>query len=71
LRYDKCLIIHGDCNGIDYELRLYTTSRKVTGSDIDEIIEFLSIYLILPGRIMALGLTHPVTEMSTANITRG
>jgi hypothetical protein len=27
-----------------------------------------SIYLILPRRIMALGLTQPLTEMSTRNI---
>jgi len=33
-------------------------------------LEFF-IDMILPGRIMALGLTQPVTEMSTRNISLG
>jgi hypothetical protein len=39
LRYDKCLIILGDCV-MELELRLYTTNRKVAGSDLDEVIAF-------------------------------
>jgi hypothetical protein len=29
-------------------LRAYTTNRKVAGSLSDEVIEFLSVYLIFP-----------------------
>jgi hypothetical protein len=46
-------------------LRRYTTIRKVAGSNPDEV-EFFN----LPNpssRIMALGSTQPLTEMSTRN----
>jgi hypothetical protein len=36
--HDKVLVGH------------YATSRKVTGSRLDEVIEFLTIYLILRAR---------------------
>jgi hypothetical protein len=39
----------------------------VAGSIADEVTYF-SIDLILPSRIMALGSTQPLTEMSTRNL---
>jgi hypothetical protein len=45
----------------------YVTSLKVTGSRSDEIIQFPSVYLILPAALLALGLTQPLAEMSTKN----
>jgi hypothetical protein len=45
-------------------LRRYATSRKVEGSGHNDVIEFLK----LPdpsSRIMALGITQPLTQMST------
>jgi hypothetical protein len=48
-------------------LRHYATSRKVAGSIPDEV--FLLFSLLNPfSRIMALGWTQPLTEMSTRNI---
>jgi hypothetical protein len=50
-------------------LRHYATSRKVTGSNPDEV-DFLN----LPNpsnRTMALGSTQPLTEMSTMNLPGG
>jgi hypothetical protein len=47
-------------------LRHYATSRKVAGSNHDEVIVFFN----LPNpssRTMALGLTQSLTEMSTRN----
>jgi hypothetical protein len=51
-------------------LRHYATSRKVEVSIHDEVIAFLN----LPNpssRTMALGLTQPLTEMSTKNLPEG
>jgi hypothetical protein len=42
-------------------LRHYTTSRKVAGSEPDEINYFFSIYLILPASL-GLGFSEPLTE---------
>jgi hypothetical protein len=45
----------------------YATSRKVAGSNLDEIIGFFN----LPNpssRTMALGSTQPLTEMSTTDL---
>jgi hypothetical protein len=44
-------------------LRHYATSRKVAGSVPDEVIGFSNLRNP-PSRTMALGSTHPVTEMS-------
>jgi hypothetical protein len=42
---------------------------KVTDSIPHEIIDFLSIYLILPSALWtARGLTQPLTEMRTRNL---
>jgi hypothetical protein len=60
-----CLAIEGTCSW----LRHYATSRKVTGSNPDGV-DFFN----LPNpssRTMALGLTQPLTEMSTRNIPGG
>jgi hypothetical protein len=51
-------------------LRHYATSRKVVGSIVDEGIGFFN----LPNsssRTMALGLTQPLTEISTRNLPVG
>ena len=49
-------------------VRHYATSRKVTGSTPDGVIGIF--YLYNPsGRTIALGLTQPLTEMSTRNIS--
>jgi hypothetical protein len=48
-------------------LRLYATSRKVVGSIPDEVIGFF-LWPNLSSRTMALGLTQPLTEMSTRNL---
>jgi len=47
-----------------------TTSRKVAGSIRDGFIEIFHLHN-LSGRNMALGLTQPLTEMSTRNIYLG
>jgi len=51
-------------------LRHYATSRKVAGSIPDGVTGIFHWHNP-PGRTMALGLTQPVTEMSTRNISRG
>jgi hypothetical protein len=48
-------------------LRHYATSRKVAGSISDEVIAFFN-WLYPCSRIMALGSTQPLTEMSTRNV---
>jgi hypothetical protein len=45
----------------------YATSRKVVGSIPDEVIGFLSVYLIL----LALRSTQNLPEMSTRNLPWG
>jgi hypothetical protein len=53
-------------------LRRYATSRKVKGSYPDAVIGFFFFNLPNPSsRTMALGLTQPLTEMSTRNIPGG
>jgi hypothetical protein len=51
-------------------LRHYATSQKVVGSIPDDITGFF-IWPIPSSRTMALGLTHPLTEMSTRNRPEG
>jgi hypothetical protein len=54
----------GACGSVVRWFSHYTTSRKVTGSIPDEFTGFFNS----PnpsGRIMALGLTQPLKEMST------
>jgi hypothetical protein len=48
-------------------LRHYATSRKVAGSNPDEVIVFFN-WPNPSSRTMALGSTHPLTEMSTRNL---
>jgi hypothetical protein len=48
----------------------YATSRKVAGSIPDEIIVFFN-WPNPSSRIMAVGSTPPVTEMSTRNLSGG
>jgi hypothetical protein len=50
--------------------RHYATSRKVAGSIPDEVIWFFN-WPNPSSRTMALGSTHPLTEMSTKNLTGG
>jgi len=50
-------------------LRHCATSRKVAGSIPDDGIGILHLHNP-SGRSMALGLTQPLTEMSTRNISR-
>ena len=50
-------------------LRHYATSRKVAGSIPDGAIGIFFIDIILPAATMAQGLTQPLTEMSTRNIS--
>jgi hypothetical protein len=50
-------------------LRHYATSRKVAGLSTDEV-DFFKL-LNPSSRIMALGSTQPVTEMSTRNLPGG
>jgi hypothetical protein len=45
----------------------YSTSRKVTGSNPNEIIVIFFNGPNSSSRTMALGLTQPLTEMSTRN----
>jgi hypothetical protein len=45
----------------------YATSRKVAGSISDEVIGFFN-WPTPSSRTMALGLTEPLTEMSTRNL---
>jgi hypothetical protein len=59
----------GACGSVVW-LRHYATSRKIAGSIPDEVIGFFN----LPNSsslIMVLGLTEPLTEMSTRNFPRG
>jgi hypothetical protein len=51
-------------------LKQYATCRKFAGSIPDEVIEFF-IWRIPSSRIMALGMTQPLTEMSTTNFLEG
>jgi hypothetical protein len=51
-------------------LRHYATSRKVASSIPDEVIRFFNL-LNPSSRIMALGSTQPLTEMSTRNLLGG
>jgi hypothetical protein len=51
-------------------LRHYDTSRKVAGSIPDEVIRFFN-WPNPSSRIMALGSTQPLTEMSTRNLRGG
>jgi len=51
-------------------LRHCATRRKVAGSIPDDVIGIFH-WPNPPGRTMALGLTHPLTEMSTRNISWG
>jgi hypothetical protein len=48
----------------------YATSRKVTGSIPDKVIEIFS-WPNPSSRTMALGSTQPLTEMSTRNLSAG
>jgi hypothetical protein len=48
----------------------YTTNRQVAGSIPDAVIGIFQWH-ILVGRIMALGSTQPLTEMSTRCISWG
>jgi hypothetical protein len=50
--------------------RHYATSRKVAGLFSDEVVEFFSAHNP-SSRIMALGSTQPLTEMSTRNLPEG
>jgi hypothetical protein len=48
----------------------YATSRKVAGSSPDEVTKFF--FMPNPSSlIMALGLTHPLTEVSIRNTAGG
>jgi hypothetical protein len=51
-------------------LRHYAKSRKVAGSSTDEIIAFFNV-LNPSSRILTLGLTQPLTEMSIRNLPGG
>jgi len=51
-------------------LRHCATSRKVTGLIPDGVVGFFHLHNP-SGRTMALGLTQPLTEMSTRNISGG
>ena len=51
-------------------LRCCATNRKVTGSIPDGVNEFF-IDINTSDRTMALGSTHPLTEMSTRSISWG
>jgi hypothetical protein len=51
-------------------LRNYATSRKVAGSIPDEVIGFFN-WRNPSSRIMDLGSTQPLTEISTRNIPGG
>ena len=84
--YNKCLLYTNMCTNkhckfiLNYSdmwgsrwrswLRHCGTSRKVAGSIPDGIIGILHWYNS-SGRTMALGLTQPVTDMSTRNISWG
>jgi hypothetical protein len=48
----------------------YPTNRKVAGSIPDGVIEIF-LYHNPSSRTMALGLTQPLTEMSTKNVSWG
>jgi hypothetical protein len=51
-------------------LRHYATSRKVAGSIPDEVIRFFN-WPNRSSRIMALGSTQPLREMTTRNFPGG
>jgi hypothetical protein len=48
----------------------YSTSRKVAGSIIDEVIGLLNSHNP-SSRTMALGSTQPLTDMSSWNVSEG
>jgi len=51
-----------------HELRHRATSRKVGGFRFPMVSEFF-IYIILPVALWPWGLTQPLTEISTSNIS--
>jgi hypothetical protein len=51
-------------------LRCCATNRKVAGSIPGGVMEFF-IVIKTPDRTMALGLTQPLTEMSTGSVPWG
>jgi hypothetical protein len=51
-------------------LRHYATSRKVAGSIANEFIGFFNLSNPSSSSV-ALGSTHPLTEMSTSNLPGG
>jgi hypothetical protein len=53
-----------------YILLHYATTRKVAGSNPDEVIGFFN-RPNLSNRTVALGSTQPLTEMSTRNLPGG
>jgi hypothetical protein len=55
---------------LEIYLRHYARSRKVAGSIPDEVIGFFNSPN-LSSRAMDLGLTQPLTEMSTKKIPEG
>jgi hypothetical protein len=65
-----CIYTGGGGTGRHSWLRHYTTSRKVTGSNSDEVIGFYN-WPDPSSRSMALGSTQPLTEMSTRNFLKG
>ena len=52
-------------------LRCCATNRKVAGSIPDGVIGISHWHIILSDRTMALGSTHPLTEISTRSISWG
>ena len=60
--------VHCGTRGARSWLRHCATNRKVAGSIPDGVIGIFHWYN-LSGRTMALGLTQPLTEMSTRNIS--
>jgi hypothetical protein len=64
----ECMNILGGTQYLNW-LRHYATSQKVAGSSPDEM-DFLTLPNS-PSRIMALGSTQPLTEMSTRNFPGG
>ena len=62
-----CLVYIGEgVRGGAVGSRHCATTRMVAGSILDGVID-----VILPGRTVVLGLTQPLTEMSTRNISWG
>jgi hypothetical protein len=60
-------VIVNTCTPYRSWLRQYTTRRKVAGSIPDEVIGFFS-WPNPSSRIMAMGSTQPLTEISTRNL---